>query len=285
MSVSARQLRTGADAGAPRLGARNDARNAPVYVDPTPPTSGSFAFAATIGSSASFDVVLHANSNGPAFPTGQDTMAAPHPTPVRSWFPLIDLSMQPTGYGWMLAPVLCAFVSEGDASDLDETDEPSTTVLLPRAAIRLAATPESTPEAAAAMRVRELSGLQAEKLAELFGVTRTAFYGWLRGVKPRGRRRDHLLQVAHLVEEAARRLGGPREVAAWLMAPSPASNRVPFELVRDHQYDLARSLLTRRRRAALPVRARTRLGRAELREALDRVTARPSSEDYEDIDE
>jgi hypothetical protein len=236
------------------------------------------ALTATIGPSPSFDFVLQAT--GSAFPTGQETLVAQHSMPLRSWFPLVDLWAPPTGYGWMLTPILCASVAEGEAGDLDETDEPTVTLSYHDAGPVF--DPEILPEAEAAARIRELSGLETEKLATLLGVTRTAFYDWLRGVRPRGKRRDHLFQVAHLVEDAARRLGEPRAVAAWLMTPSQASNRVPFELAREHQYDLARSLLTRKTRATLPRRARTTLDRAELGARMDSITSRPALEDYDD---
>ncbi len=277
-SAAARVLRTGDDAGTPSTGARNDPSDLPIYIQSKPLTSGCMALTATIGPSPSFDFVLQAT--GPAFPTGQETLVAQHSIPLRSWFPLVDLWAPPTGYGWMLTPVLCASVAEGEAGDLDETDEP--TVTLSHHDAGPVADPEIPPEAEAAARIRELSGLETEKLATLLGVTRTAFYDWLRGVRPRGKRRDHLFQVAHLVEDAARRLREPRAVAAWLMTPSQASNRIPFELARDHQYDLARSLLTRKTRAALPKRARTTLDRAELGARVDSITSRPAPEDYED---
>lgn len=278
-SAAALVLRTGDDAGTPNIGARKDPSNVPIYIQSKPLTSGTLSLTTTIGASQSIDFLLQANAVGSAFPTGQETLIAQHSMPLRSWFPLVDLWAPPTGYGWMLTPVLCASVAEGDAEELDETDEPF--VALAHHGVRIAAL-EVAPEADAAARIRELSGLETEKLANLLGVTRTAFYDWLRGVKPRGKRRDHLLQVAHLVEDAARRLGEPRAVAAWLMTPSQASNRIPFELAREHQYDLARSLLTRRSRAALPKRARTTLDRAELRSRVDSITSRPAPEDYED---
>jgi hypothetical protein len=285
--ASAHEQRTGDESGRTRL-AVAEAESFSVYVDASAlPVLRSAGHRGTERwAYASLNVVVPGIAEGLALPTGQETMLVANAAPVRSWFPLVDLAAEPTGYGWMLVPVLCAFVSEGDASDIDETDEPSVCLTMvhtetPDAGAE--ASPQNTPEAVAAARVRDLSGLEGERLAELLGVSRTAFYDWLRGVKPRGKRRDHLLHVEHIIDEAARRLASAREVAAWLMAPSEVSGRVPFALLKEHQYELARSLLTRTRRPRLPSRARRPLERAELREALDRTTSRPAPEDYEDV--
>src|SRR6266536_4646786 len=161
-SAAARVLRTGDDAGTPSTGARNHPRDLPIYIQSRPLTSGSMALTATIGPSPSLDFVLQANATEPAFPTGQETLVALHSIPVRSWFPLVDLWAPPTGYGWMLTPVLCASVAEGEAADLDETDEP--TVTLSHHDADPVPDSEIPPEAEAAARIRELSGLETEKL-------------------------------------------------------------------------------------------------------------------------
>jgi len=93
------------------------------------------------------------------------------------------------------------------------------------------------------------------------------------------------MQALSVVEDDARRCGGPREVATWLMTPSAVSNRVPFDLLKEHQYDLCQSLLTRTSRRRLPERRRRQLGPNELRQEVDRITARAATEDYEDTDD
>jgi hypothetical protein len=225
--------------------------------------------------------------------TGQDTMPAPRSTAVRNAFPLIDVRTKPTGYGWMSAPVLRAYVVEGDPQDLDETAsrEPVVSFLMePGPEVTLwgveplsVEAREQPPEATAVERLAALTGLEMERLAELLGVSRTTLYAWRDGSKLRGRKRDHLLQVGAVMEEVAERLGPPREVAAWLLTPSPASNRRPFDVLRDARYDLCRSMLTRRRtaRVVLPQRAPRRFSGTELRHRVERISPKPSVEDYE----
>jgi hypothetical protein len=218
--------------------------------------------------------------------TGQDTMPAPRPTPVRNWFPLVDLPAKPTGYGWISAPVLHAYVAEGDPQDLDETETRSATLSLVCDSSLERAVPES-PEASAAVRLGALTGLEKERLAALLGVSRTTLYAWLDGSRPRGGKRDHLLHVVAVMEDVARRFAGPREVAAWLLTPSAASGRTPFDVLKERRYDLCRAMLARRRaaRPALPKRAPRAATGAALRQAFDRLSSAPSVEDYEEGEE
>jgi transcriptional regulator with XRE-family HTH domain len=212
---------------------------------------------------------------------------------VRNSFPLIDVQVKPTGYGWMSAPILHAYLVEGDPQDLDETGsreravsfvaEPKPEPALPLVEPAVSERPERPPEASAVDRLAALTGLEMEKLADLLGVSRATLYAWRGGAKPRGSKRDHLHQVAAVMEEVAQRVGGAREVAAWLLTPSAASNRRPCDILRDRRYDICRSMLTRRAaaRVALPQRAPRMLSPSELRHRLDQVSRKPSVEDYE----
>jgi transcriptional regulator with XRE-family HTH domain len=212
--------------------------------------------------------------------TGEDTQREPA-APVRNLFSRIELSEDSTGYGWLTAPLLRAYSLGTRASLLDETD---TLQEHPQVLISTApevATRVRTPEGDAAARLRELSGLQIGKLADMFGVARPTYYNWLKGVRPRGEHRDHLLFALQLMEEAGRILGEPRNVGAWLIAPSTASGRIPIELLKNKQFDLCRALLTRGSgtRKALPARTKRRLSGQELRDAMERYSPRPSLED------
>ncbi len=214
------------------------------------------------------------------YPTGEDTRPETA-VPVRNLFSRIELSEDSTGYGWLTAPLVAAYSISTLAAHLDETDalEEQPEMLVPAVAEVTIRT--RTPEGDAAARLREISGLQIGKLADLFGVARPTYYNWLNGVRPRGEHRDHLLFAAQFVEEAGRVLGEPRAVGAWLLSPSPASGRIPIELLKNRQFDLCRALLTRGSgtRKALPVRTKHRLSGQELRDAMERHSPRPSGED------
>ncbi len=219
-------------------------------------------------------------------PTGEDTRPETAAA-VRSLFSRIELSEDWTGYGWLTAPLLRAYSLGTRATNLDETDalEEQPQVLV--STVVEVPTRIRTPEGDAAARLRELSGLQIGKLADMFGVTRPTYYNWLNGVRPRGEHRDHLLFALQLMEEAGRVLGEPRRVGAWLISPSPASGRIPIELLKSRQFDLCRALLTRGSvtRKSLPFRTKRHLKGQDLRDAMERYSPRPSQEDlgiYED---
>lgn len=227
--------------------------------------------------------------------TGQDTMRAPHQSTVRNLFALIEAQTGKTGYGWISAPALHSYVLEGSTQDLDETESYEPAVLLaaePRIDSLVAidaspALPMRSPEATAVERIASLTGLEMERLSDLLQVSRTTLYAWLAGSKPRGRKRDHLLQVASVMEEVARRFDGPRSVAAWLLSPTSASGRLPFDVLKEQRYALCRGMLTRRtaERPALPIRAPRPLAASELRASMERQSARPFSDDYEAEDQ
>ena len=266
MSSDTPALRTGEDTTSSGWGLSPRSRRLSLYGGP-PPVSGTMAI---------------------PYPTGQETLPALQGV-VLSLVARIDLENFSTGYGALRSPLLTT--SSLAAVSVSETDDRSRVVIryhrdwtAPEKE-KIAALPaaEPTPEASAASRIREISGLEADKIADLLGVTRQGFYAWLGGTKPRGKRRDHLMQVLHIMEEVARRRGGPRETAAWLMTPSAASNRVPCELLKAHEYDLCRSLLTRSTTPRPALRPpRKRLAPGQLREAVDRLTSRAAGDDDND---
>ncbi len=220
------------------------------------------------------------------WPTGNDTWQEPR-EPVRNWVSLIELAEDSTGYGWIRTPLLRAYTGGGASVEIDETttrEDQERAVLAANIPVEMEVLRARTPEGDAAARIRELTGLQIEKLAEVFGVSRGAYYNWLNGTRPRGDHRDHLLFVQQLLEEAGRTLGDPREVGAWLISPSAASGRVPIELLKNGQYDLCRSLLTHSgvKRKALPVRTKRLLAGEDLRVEMRRISPAPALEDIDD---
>lgn len=268
MPNAAEVLRTGDDAIPVRLERRPASRFASV---PLPVRSANYF---------SFPLIIT------DWPTGNDTWQEPT-EPVRNWVSLIELAEDSTGYGWVRAPLLRAYTGGGASVEIDETtsrEDQERAVIAASIPVETEILWARTPEGDAAARIRELTGLQIEKLAELFGVSRGAYYNWLSGTRPRGDHRDRLLFAQQLLEEAARILGEPREVGAWLISPSPASGRVPIDLLKNGQYDLCRSLLTRSgvKRKALPVRTKRRLGGEDLRAEMRRISPAPAIEDIDD---
>jgi hypothetical protein len=90
----------------------------------------------------------------------------------------------------------------------------------------------------AAERLRDLTGLAAERLGAIFGVSRVMYQRWISGsVTPHSAHREHLLTVLTLVQEAARRLGSSRQVGDWLLQPVASNGPRPMDLLARRDYD------------------------------------------------
>jgi hypothetical protein len=122
-------------------------------------------------------------------------------------------------------------------------------------------------------RLREISGLDARRLASLFGVSRATYHHWLAGSNPRGDRLDHVLEVVSLVEEALERFGNASQTSVWLRTPVRPGGPTPLDLLRTRSVDAFRGFLTRLPieqrllRRPLPPRARRRLSAEERADA------------------
>ena len=101
------------------------------------------------------------------------------------------------------------------------------------------------PMAETASHLRELSGLDVESLAAIFGVSRVTYHRWLKGFPPKRRHHDAMLMVLPLLEEAAHRLGSPAAVATWLLTPVSAGGKKPLAYLTEKRYDLFRGFLLR----------------------------------------
>jgi hypothetical protein len=78
--------------------------------------------------------------------------------------------------------------------------------------------------------LKALTGLPAQTLAEVFHITRAAFHAWLRGVTPRGQRREHLAKSVQFVTEARATLGDAK-LTDWLLTPVFAGGPRPLDLL------------------------------------------------------
>jgi transcriptional regulator with XRE-family HTH domain len=96
-----------------------------------------------------------------------------------------------------------------------------------------------------ARRLREISGLTVEQLAEMFHISRPAFHEWLRGSSLTNKHREHLLEVLPLVEEALQRFGSPNATSTWLLTPVSPAGKKPIVYLSERQYTVFRGFLLR----------------------------------------
>ena len=158
----------------------------------------------------------------------------------------------------------------------------------PRTARFVARQPASDQSEAEAARLRNLTGLDVEELAGIFGISRTAYHAWITGTSPRTSRHEHLLEVLALVEEAAYRLGNQSATKAWLRAPAAPAGPTPLDLLRKRDYDLFRGALLRTRTGRETIRLlqrserhRPAVPREELEDGLERLRGRAWHDDYD----
>lgn len=94
-----------------------------------------------------------------------------------------------------------------------------------------------------ARRLREISGLTVEQLADIFEVSRTTYHKWMDDSPLSERHKEHLLEVLPLVEEALQRLGSASAVNTWLLTPVSAGDKKPIEYLSSRQYNTFRGFL------------------------------------------
>ena len=141
-----------------------------------------------------------------------------------------------------------------------------------------------------AERLREISGLKVERLAEIFGVSRTTYYKWLSGSPLHDIHREHLLEVLPLMEEVANRLGSPIATNNWLLTPVSPGGKKPIDYLAMRQYSIFRGFLLQVRTAReifrpLPSSSRVHqeLSREEAEDARERLRPR-AWRDEDDVD-
>jgi transcriptional regulator with XRE-family HTH domain len=132
-----------------------------------------------------------------------------------------------------------------------------------------------------AERLREISGLKVERLAEIFGVSRTTYYKWISGSALHDIHREHLLQILPLMEEAAERLGSPNAMNNWLLTPISPGGKKPIDYLASRQYSIFRGFLLKVRTGReifrpLPSSSRVHqeISREEAEDARERLRPR-----------
>jgi len=147
--------------------------------------------------------------------------------------------------------------------------------------IEQAPSPDTNSASIQAERLREISGLKVERLAEIFGVSRTTYYKWLAGFPLHDVHREHLLEVLSLVEEAAQRLGSPGATNTWLLTPVSPGGKKPIDYLTAQQYNTFRGFLLRVRTGQETFRPLTPSNRTyqkrspeEVKDSLERLRPR-----------
>lgn len=222
--------------------------------------------------------------------TGAWAEAAPG---LVEYLPLREVARACTGNGRLFSPIACAFLvsnrPRGEAVTTWRTRISCEDLHLLRGPVGSAPAPPPATAPTAAARLRDASGLDAGRLAGLFGVSRVSYQSWGAGSAPHGTRREHLLEVLSLVEEAAQRLGDPRAVGDWLLAPVSSAMSRPIDLLAARDYDSFRGCLLRvpsGRRLGQPLAPsdrvyRGRLSPGEYEDRLARLRPRAWSGDAE----
>lgn len=205
---------------------------------------------------------------------------------------------------WMIGAILGAFVAHGGSAAFATGYSPPLVIESP-AYVVVATTPSGTPwtsfvvkvgrsapssaarqepaltPLSAAEELRAISGLQPAKLAELFGVSRTTFYKWMKGAAPRDQRFQHLVDVLAHAKEAQRKLSASIDLSVWLRAPMSAGGRSPLDLLRERRFSTFRGLLVRARSAEmtlsqpLPSVVTAPLNRDQFAVARERINPSP----------
>lgn len=173
--------------------------------------------------------------------------------PVRDMFPY-ELLARATGAELRECSRLLRIVAYEVASDIVLTSYQTVRLLLYEAPKR-GQIPYSKQEVPAEMhsqpmqarRLREISGLTVEQLADIFGVSRTTYHKWMDDSPLSERHKEQFLEVVPLVEEALQRLGSTSAVNTWLLTPVSAGGKKPIEYLSTRQYTTFRGFLLRQR--------------------------------------
>ncbi len=137
-----------------------------------------------------------------------------------------------------------------------------------------------------AEHLRAISGLTIERLAEVFGVSRTTYHKWLAGSSLHEAHREHFLEVLPLIEEAAQRLGSPNATSTWLLTPVSPGGKKPIDYLSEREYSIFRGFLLRVRTGQEMFRPITPSNRIykerlpeEVQDALERLRPRAWRDD------
>ncbi len=233
--------------------------------------------------------------------TGEDTRPKPDIQPEFSQS-LVPYKLLSTTTGaelhetsaLLLLLVLLAAVSENSITDYHTTFEVKSSLpkhLYTTSIEEQAAAAEVNTASIQAEHLRQISGLKVERLAEIFGVSRTTYYKWIAGSQIHNEHREHLLEVLTLVKEANQRLGGPSVTNTWLLTPVSPGGKKPIDYLATREYPIFRGFLLRVRngqetfRPLTPTkRVHIERSREEFEDALERLRPRAWIDDESNND-
>jgi hypothetical protein len=96
-----------------------------------------------------------------------------------------------------------------------------------------------------AEELRVLTRLPPQLLADLFGVSRTAYYKWMKGATPRDARYGHLLEVLVHVRAVSEKLAGITDLSAWLRTPVSPGGKSPLDYLHEQRFTAFRGFALR----------------------------------------
>lgn len=150
----------------------------------------------------------------------------------------------------------------------------------------LASTLDTNSASFQAERLREISGLKVERLAEIFNVSRTTYHKWISGSPPHDAHRENLLEVLALMEETVQRLGSTNATSTWLLSPVSPGGKKPIDYLVSREYTVFRGFLLRVRTGREMFRPLTPSNRTykersseEVKDALERLRPRAWRDD------
>jgi hypothetical protein len=225
---------------------------------------------------------------------GLGTLETPYSS-LAEGTPLRQIVRGITGYGQMLQPLIgsllivltgpnCSHSSATTSYSITIRPDPAAPATLEPLPV-LSTQETSSLSSAPVAQLKETSGLEIPQLCTMLGISRTTYHKWLKGTSPRGKNRNHLLQVLSLIEGASKRYEDPKALANWLFTPISAGGRNPADILASKQYStFLGCLLKRQAHKDRPHRlfAQRRLTKDQLRDELETFKPHPFSEDYEE---
>lgn len=99
------------------------------------------------------------------------------------------------------------------------------------------------PVDAPAQKLRTLTTLRVNGIAEMFKVSRATIHSWLNGTTPRGARRAQLLKAVQWLAQAREKFASAEQLTDWLLTPVSAGEPRPLDLISSNDWYALKGLL------------------------------------------